>query len=1424
MLRSITLILAVTLGCFFFVSPLLAQDAILWTPSSEANMPRNLGERRIIPNSYKTFRLDIPALEAAIQHVPNRFSESAAESNIELTIPLPNGEVSRFRILEAPVMHPDLAAQFPQIRTFTGTGIDAPGATARLDWTPQGFHAMIRFPGNGTVFVDPYAFPDREYYLSYYKADFQKKDAEPFKCSFDEFNETDDSPKPGQDEPELNGDCKLRTYRLALACTGEYAAYHGGTVASALAAMATSMNRVNGVYETESGITMEMVPNNNLLVYLNPNTDPYTNGNGSAMLTQNINTCNSVIGSANYDIGHVFSTGGGGVAYLACVCGSSKAGGVTGSSNPVGDPFDIDYVAHEMGHQFGGRHTQNNSCNRDNNSCYEPGSASTIMGYAGICAPNVQNNSDDYFHVNSLILISTFVTGTGNNCAQSTTFNNQPTAEAGPSYVIPKGTPFVLTGTGSDPDGDPLTYCWEQYDKEIATMPPSANSTSGPAFRSFDPTPSNKRYFPNLDAIINNTNPTWEVLSNVGRTYSFRLTVRDNHPNGGCAYQDNMVVTVAGGSGPFQVTSPNTFVSWPAFSQQTVTWNVANTTASPVSCQNVDILLSLDGGYTYPVTLATGTANDGSEVINVPYNPTTTARIMVRGTNNIFFDISNQNFTITAPLQTFSISLQPPQQQACPGTPVTYTVLLTPFGGYTGSASLNITGLPAGINAVITPNPASIPGTANIVLTAIPDNNIQGLNSFTVVATNQFETQTTVGSIYVHPAPPSQVALLNPPNGAADVILQPTFEWESAPTASFYHFQLASDPNFTNVLINLPMLNTTTFTPGSPLPEGAALYWHVKPYNTCGGPGFGGTFSFKTLTLVPPDTCVVFPGEALPMDLQPGITNSALIHIDVEGTVTDVNVRNISITHPNVSQIAAGLYSPTGTPVTLFSTLCTGSNEKNLFLYLDDEAAKNYNQIPCPPVDMQNHYKAKGLLNAYDGEEIQGEWELQVIVFPTAGSGTLNDWSLEVCYIPGGAEPLGYELITKDASCHGLADGAAAVTPTGGSGVYTVNWSNGQTGTSISGLSAGGYSVTVSDGISSLSETFLIGQPPAILLNLFATNVQNGNDGSIDLTVSGGVPPYKFEWSNGANTEDLTDLEPGTYCVTVTDDSGCQAEACATVADPSACSPWVPETITPAGSNCFIQWQHIPGAVAYRIRYQPVGNPPNLWIVKQVSGGFNSIVLAGLVPGTDYVFQTSTLCSEEFTPWSNNYYFSTLPDPYNDCKAWEPGTITTTNTTATIQIQPVPGASQYLIRYRVSGGSTWLSAQTLATVFNLNNLMPGTTYEFRTQTKCASGWTSYVSAITYLFTTQGGEMKGVPVSVKDFNLQPNPAQEFLEIKDLPEQATTIILSAPSGQHILQQPILESQPVLQIGHLPQGMYFITITGEGMLPVTKRFVKN
>lgn len=1399
-----------------------ALPAQIWSPTETSSLPENAGERRIIPKAFQAFELNIPVLLDQLQGTPLRFSPEAAQGSVELAIPMPDGSTSRFRILEAPVMHPDLARQFPEIRTFVGTGIDDPAASARLDWTPHGFHAMVFSPEKGTVFVDPYAYPNTQYYISYFKKDFEKEFTAPFECHVDESLETDESLKPGQDMPEA-GDCKLRTYMLALACTGEYATYHGGTVALALAAMNTSMNRVNGVFEREIGVTMQLVPNNNLLVFLNPATDPYTNNNGSAMLQQNITTCNNIIGSANYDIGHVFSTGGGGVAYLASVCGSNKAGGVTGGSNPVGDPFDIDYVAHEMGHQYGGRHTQNNSCNRDNNSSYEPGSASTIMGYAGICAPNVQNNSDDYFHINSILLMSSFVTGTGNSCATvTTTGNGQPTAEAGPNYVIPRGTPFVLTAQASDPDGDPLTYCWEQYDKEVATQPPLASNTAGPAFRSLDPVSSPQRYFPNLNAIVNNTTPTWEVLANVARTYNFRLTVRDNNPGAGCTADDAMVVSVAGSSGPFLVTAPNNFVSWPAFSQQNVTWDVANTTAAPVNCANVDILLSLDGGFTYPITLATGTPNDGLHPITVPFNATNTARVMVRGSNNIFFDISNQNFQITAPLQTFTMSLLPPQQQACPGQPATYTITLTPFGGFTGTANLSVSGLPNGINAVLSPNPATIPGTANLVLTATPGSGLQGNFSFVVTASNQFETQTANGAIFLHPDPPAQVELLYPANGASDVELQPTFQWSAAPGAN-YQFQLAADPNFSNMLVDLPLLPSNSFTPGSPLPESTTLYWRVRAYNACGGEGFGTAFAFKTLTNEPADICLVFSSENTPMEVSPGATNSSVLNIPEEGIITDVNVLDLSLTHPDVSQVVVGLYSPQGTPVTLVSGLCPGGNAQNMLLDLDDEAAKTHSQIPCPPVDPQNTYQPKSPLHAYDGQELQGDWNLSVIVFPTTGSGTLQNWSLEICYIPTGDEPLTFELAIQHVSCHGASDGSASVAAAGGTGAYTISWSNGATGPSVSGLAAGNYNVTVSDGQTTLVETFTINQPPAILLNLFTTIAQNGDDGTIDLTVSGGVAPYVYAWSNGATTEDLTDLTPGEYCVTVTDATGCEGEECATIAGPGSCSPWVPKTITPASGNCFIEWDPIPGATKYSIRYQPVGNPPNLWTIKEVSGGFNSIVLAGLVPGSDYVFQTSTYCNGQYTDWSNNYYFTTVADPNNTCKAWTPGEITTTAQSASIQISPVQGAAQYLIRYRAENSSIWQNASTTGLVFNLNNLLPGTTYYFRTQTRCSDGYTSYPSAVTYVFTTETSFNKPAGLAGKDFRISPNPVQAALELSDLPPLAATFTVTSLSGAKVMEQQVDASYPVLNVGHLPEGMYFLTVSGEGMMPVTRRFIK-
>jgi hypothetical protein len=458
--------------------------------------------------------------------------------------------------------------------------------------------------------------------------------------------------------PAVPSGSELREYWLAVAATGEYSIFHGGTVPDAMAAIVTAMNRVNGVYEREVAIRMNLVANNDDVVFLDPATDPYTNNNGGAMLGQNQTTLDNIIGSANYDIGHVFSTGGGGIASLAVTCKAGlKARGVTGLSSPTGDIFYIDFVAHELGHQWAGNHSFNGNsgnCSGGNGNpatAYEPGSGSTIMAYAGICgSQNIQNTSDDYFHGISYDEIVAYSTaGIGDTCAAtSDTGNDPPVVDPGASFAIPIETPFELCGTASDPDADPLTYNWEQFDLGPAGHP---NSPSGnaPIFRSFPAAPSGCRTFPQLSDLLANTQTLGEILPTYTRTMHFRLTARDNRSGGGGVdFDQGTEVAVSDLSGPFLVTSPNTAVTWTGGTAETVTWDVATTNLPPVSCAAVDIVLSDDGGTTYPHVAVAGTPNDGSQTIVVPGSmpSTTEARLKVRCAGNIFFDISNADFEV----------------------------------------------------------------------------------------------------------------------------------------------------------------------------------------------------------------------------------------------------------------------------------------------------------------------------------------------------------------------------------------------------------------------------------------------------------------------------------------------------------------------------------------------------------------------------------------------------------------------------------------------------------------------------------------------------------------------------------------------------------------------------------------------------------
>tara|TARA_R110002111_G_scaffold61815_5_gene102848 strand:+ start:20515 stop:25389 length:4875 start_codon:yes stop_codon:yes gene_type:complete len=659
--------LALVLILLLLSMGLFAQNNF-WTNSTSSDFRSTLKERVSMPSKHRTIALNTESFLDFVSQARGRFSDSGSNSLV-ISLPMPNGENETFTLEDSELMHPELAAKFPELKTYSGKGITDRTASLRITYSPYfGFSGMVMSGEHSTVYIDPIT-SDNQHYMSYFRNDLSQS-AIDFQCTTEEaIIENVDLDGYSQRAPAL-GDCNLRRYRLAQSCNGEYAQYHigqaGGTTGTTAgdkaivqAAMNVTMNRVNGIYERDLGITMQMVANNDLVIYLDASTDPWTN----EWNTKTAETIDAQIGVSNYDIGHNFNTtGGGNAGCIDCVCLSNsqnnihKGRGYTGRTAPIGDPFDIDYVAHEMGHQFGGYHVQsNNSCRSGSGSTeVETGSGSTIMGYAGICTANVQNASDDYFaYVNIRDIVDTINFGNASGCAELIASGNSgPEAIAGLDYSIPASTPFRLEGTGSDPDDTGLTYCWEQNDPENpnSNAAPVSTRSAGPMFRSFAPVGVPYRYFPNISAIISNTTPTFEVLPSVSRSMDFSFIVRDNNSISGCTASDLMTVTTVASAGPFIVTAPNTNVTWNAGTLQDVTWDVAGTTAAPISCSNVDIFLSTDGGNTYPITLATGVANNGTYSIVVPNNQGTQNRIMVKASNNIFFDISDTNFTIGVPV------------------------------------------------------------------------------------------------------------------------------------------------------------------------------------------------------------------------------------------------------------------------------------------------------------------------------------------------------------------------------------------------------------------------------------------------------------------------------------------------------------------------------------------------------------------------------------------------------------------------------------------------------------------------------------------------------------------------------------------------------------------------------------------------------
>ncbi len=952
-----------------------------WT-SSKADKSARVDIQTKVSSRYN---LDVKNLKQALG------SKLYSKAGLSLDVPMPDGSFETFQVKPSKVMSSQLAAKYPEILTFAGHGPD--GMEARFDLTPKGFHAMI-FGPDGTIFIDPISQVSIDSYQSYYKKDYIQKEVTLLKDDIFKTEGTKINTKQNRATSARTSGTELREYRLAVTTTGEYAQFHGGTIADALSAIVTTMNRVNGIYEREVAIRMILIANNDQIIYTDPVIDPYTNDDTEDFINEVQENIDLVIGAADYDIGHGFSTGAGGLAGTG-PCSSSKATGVTGISNPIGDPFDVDFVAHEIGHQFSASHTFNGSssncsgANRNASTAYEPGSGTTILAYAGICSPqNIQNNSDPYFHTASYDEILNYsVNGTGNSCATITnTGNNPPSVDAGEdNFIIPVDTPFTLTGSGSDPDGDDLTFSWEQFDLG-PTGAPENPSGNAPLFRSFSPKDTPSRTFPDVSDIVSNSQTMGELLPTYSRDLTFRLTARDNKNGGGGVNYDEMSFEATDKAGPFLVSSFNTSTTIEALNNVTIDWDVANTNGSEVDCQMVNILLSEDGGVTYSHTLKSSTSNDGSETILIPNISTAQGRIKVEAVGNVFFDINNSDINIQQPVDpNFNLNLTETKFSVCAPQSVQIEVSISSILGFSEDVTLSLDGLEDDLEANFNVNPVT-PGNSSILTISNTDNGANGNYSLIINGSSASKTKSQLISVDVFDQSTNNLNLLSPENMEEDVSLFPTIVWELLDGRHEYELDIDTDQNFSNPIISVDGITANSYAAEN-LESNSTYFLRVRGTNVCEQTPYN-VVEFST------QVCLTDNSQDIPILISENGTPTVTSEIDIatSGIISDINVLNLSGSHSYVSDLIFTLISPIGTEVVLLNGICDSDNDFNLGL--DDQA--NTSSISCPPTDGEI-YKPSESLASFIGEQSSGTWILRIEDTFNVDGGQLDSWSLEIC-------------------------------------------------------------------------------------------------------------------------------------------------------------------------------------------------------------------------------------------------------------------------------------------------------------------------------------------------------------------------------------------------------------------------------------------
>jgi len=1125
---------------FIFISfNSVAQNFYTWV--DESRIPRN-GTRWIVPQKFKTIQVNMSDLKNQLKTAPLEFR---GEQPLQIEIPLPNGNSETFNLVQTNLMEKALADKYPEIKAYTGYAVNDPSIILKLDMTYKGFHGYIVGP-DYIYSIDPYHDKTTDYYVVYDKKDYQRN-ADAFKC----LNE-DDTKNFKQDLSNHNSQkampaCELREYRVAINATGEYTQFHGGTVSAGLSAIVTTINRVNLIFERDLAIRLTLVANNDLVVYTDPATDPFTQPNDAdQMIADSHANLNLTIGALNYDIGHVFATTGAGLANLGSVCRNNLKGyGLTGVSPPIGDTFDVDYASHEFGHQFNAQHTWdycvvNGNPGGNGASGMEPGSGTTIMAYAGVCgAQNIQDFANEYFHAYSILQITNYTQNDfASACANLIPINNNaPVVEAGANFSIPANTPFQLTGSATDADGDMLTYCWEEFDSgtDAPIDSPSPNSV---LFRSWSPTTQNYRIFPRLFNLLNNNTPLGETLPFNDRILKFRLTVRDNHPGGACTSFDNMIVTVDGDAGPFLVNSPNGNEIWQALDVETITWDVANTDQSPLLCANVDILLSTDGGATYPLIIANNVPNTGSYDITVPNNITTVARIKVVCSSSIFFDVSNNNFEITTPgMPSFTIDTQS-EVKVCTGEDVSFPIEIGQVQNFSTPVNLSTNYLPGSVQISFDTNPVA-PGST-VMVTLSNTNGLAASNYYgiTINATAGAQTDNvyldlvSVGDIVPPPV------LTNPSNGYLNFQSGTALTWQGdfSQILDYYKIEIATDPLFNNI-IESETTAFQTFEPTIATIESTTYYWRVSGFNACGEGNWSNIYQYTTEECISLSNTsnVNISGVGTP-------TITSTINVSNAGLINSVSLYSVSGTHTWISDLDARLTSPEGTTLLLFSGLCNSEDNFNLDF---SNMGSPYNSIPCPPTDGNNYLPGGGTFNSFLGEDANGTWTLTITDNYSQDGGQLNSWGINIC-----SDVAGDLAVLATTSTESICDGNSATLTASGGQNYI--WSppdglNTITGAQVTATpqNTTTYTVTGTDSNNNINTdqvTINVGSGSSTNVSISGLPSPQVVNNGLPITLSGSPAGGTFSGEGVAfNTFNPALLLPGLYTITYTydDGSGC---------------------------------------------------------------------------------------------------------------------------------------------------------------------------------------------------------------------------------------------------------------------------------------------